>query len=214
MRFEEIKGAYDCIVCLGSSCEPAAHLRRRGLRTFSSPLDWVVSLSHTDVNLLLSRRFPEYMELPNEVPDEGDDVFVENEVVMPVRSYFIKDYYYYVISVHDFPILEEQEWGSVYPGFKDKIDMRSQRLLDQLIVSRKVLFIRWGSTYEESLQLQKVLGSLTLGTFHILIVNGVDGLESVTDNEWGLPGISSLSIPNRTGDNETWDYILEGVSLE
>lgn len=60
----------------------AAHLRRRGLRTFSSPLDWVVSLSLTDVNLLLSRRFPEYMELPNEVPDEGDDVFVENEVVI------------------------------------------------------------------------------------------------------------------------------------
>ncbi|MEK5027454.1 DUF1796 family putative cysteine peptidase [Paenibacillus sp. FSL M7-1046] len=214
MRFEEIKGAYDCIVCLGSSCEPAAHLRRRGLRTFSSPLDWVVSLSHTDVNLLLSRRFPEYMELPDEVPDERDDVFVENEVVMPVRSYLIKDYYYYVISVHDFPILEEQEWGSVYPGFKDKIDMRSQRLLDQLIVSRKALFIRWGSTYEESLQLQKALGSLTLGTFHILIVNGVDGLDSVIDNEWGLPGISSLSIPNRTGDNETWDCILEGISLK
>lgn len=101
----------------------------------------------------------------------------------------------------------------MYPGFKDKIDMRSQRLLDQLIVSRKALFIRWGSTYEESLQLQKALGSLTLGTFHMLIVNGVDGLDSVIDNEWGLPGISSLSIPNRAGDNETWDYILEGISL-
>ena len=47
----------------------------------------------------------------------------------------------------------------------------------------------------------------------ILIVNGVDGLESVIDNAWGLPGISSLSIPNRAGDSETWDYILDGISL-
>lgn len=214
MRLEGIKGAYDCIVSLGSSCEPAAHLRRKGLRTFSSPLDWVVTLSLTDVNRLLTKRFSGYMELPNMAPVDGYDVFVENEVVMPVRSYFIKDYYYNVISVHDFPVLEGQEWSSVYPDFKNKVDMRSQRLLDQLIISRKALFIRWGSTVDEAIELHRVMGSLTGGTYHILIVNGVDGLESVTDNAWEIPGICSLSIPNRAGDNETWDYILEGISLE
>lgn len=214
MRLEEIKGQYDCIVSLGSSCEPAAHLRRRGLRTFSSPLDWVVSLSLTDVNRLLSSRFSGYMELPNMSPVDGYDVFVENEVVTPVRSYFVKDYYYNVISVHDFPVLEGQEWSAVYPDFKNKIEMRSQRLLDQLSLSKMALFIRWGSTRDEALQLQVVLGSLTEGNYHILIVNGVDGLESVVDNSWETPGICSLNIPNRAGDNETWDYILEGISLE
>ncbi|CAM4307556.1 DUF1796 family putative cysteine peptidase [Paenibacillus typhae] len=211
MDISEIKGAYDCIVSLGSSCEPAAHLRRKGLRSFSSPLDWVVSLSLTDVNRLLSSRFAGYMEIENMSPVEGNDVFVENEVVMPVKSYFIKDFYYNVISVHDFPVLDGQEWSAAYPGFKSKIEMRSQRLLDQLAVSRRTLFIRWGSTYEEAAALQQTLRPLTGGEFLILIVNGVDGLESVINNGWGYPGICSLSIPNRAGDNETWDYLLDGI---
>lgn len=213
MKFEEIKGGYDCIVSLGSSCEPAAHLRRKGLRVFASPLDWVVSLSLTDVNRLLCRRFSGYMELPNMGVIDGNDVFVENEVVQPVKSYFIKDYHYNVISVHDFPVLEGLEWSHVYPDFKQKINMRAQRLLDTLHTSRKALFIRWGSTYEEAFQLQMALRTLTGGAFHILIVNGVDGLESVVDRDWTLPGIASLGIPNRAGDVESWDYILGGVYL-
>ncbi|MDF9844843.1 hypothetical protein M2105_005925 [Paenibacillus sp. PastF-1] len=106
MDISEIKGAYDCIVSLGSSCEPLAHLRRKGLRTFSSPLDRVVSLSLMDVNRLLSRRFAGYIELENMMPVKGNAVFVENERVMPVKSYFMKDFYYNVISVHDFPVLD------------------------------------------------------------------------------------------------------------
>ncbi|KHL96938.1 hypothetical protein QW71_04820 [Paenibacillus sp. IHB B 3415] len=213
MKFEEIRGGYDCIVSLGSSCEPAAHLRRRGLRVFSSPLDWVVSLSLTDVNRLLGQRFSGYMELPNMGVIDGNDVFVDNEVVQPVKSYFVKDFHYNVISVHDFPVLEGLEWSHVYPDFKQKINMRSQRLLDTLLMSRKALFIRWGSTYEEACELQTVLRTLTGGDFHILIVNGVDGLESVLDRDWPLPGIVSLGIPNRAGDAGSWDYILDGIYL-
>lgn len=213
MTLDEIKGAYDCIVSLGSSCEPAAHLRRRGLRTFSSPLDWVVSLSLSDVNRLLGNGFSGYMELHNMAVIDGHDAFVDNEVVQPVRSYFVKDFYYNVISVHDFPVLEGQEWNTVYPAFKAKTDMRCARLLDQLRSSRKALFIRWGSTYEEAVQLQAVLEPLTGGVFHILIVNGIEGLKTVVDNAWGLSGICSLGIPYRAGDAETWDFILDGISL-
>lgn len=183
MRFEEIKGTYDTIVSLGSSCELAAHLHRKGLRMFSSPLDWVVSLSVTEVN-------------------------------RQVKSYFIKEFYYNVISIDEFPVLEGNDCSYVYPGFKDKTEMHSKRLLDQLNVSRKALFIRWGSTLEEAVQLRAVLGTLTGGVFHILIINAVDGLETVVDNDWELPGITSLSIPNRAGDNEIWDDILAGISLE
>lgn len=202
MEFAEIKGDYDCIVSLGSSREPAAHLRRKGLRAFSSPLDWVVSLSLMDVNLLLGSRFSGYM-----------DVFADIETVMPGRAYFVKSYYYNVISVHDFPVLEGEEWSTVYPGFKEEINMRSQHLLDQLMASSRALFIRWGGTYDEAVALQETLRPLIGGEYQLLIVNEVDGLESVTDNAWGLPGISSLSIPDRAGDCETWDYILDGISL-
>lgn len=188
MEFAEIKGDYDCIVSLGSSREPAAHLRRKGLRAFSSPLDWVVSLSLMDV-------------------------FADNDTVMPGRAYFVKSYYYNVISVHDFPVLEGEDWSSVYPGFKEEINMRSQHLLDQLMASSRALFIRWGGTYDEAVALKETLRPLIGGEYQLLIVNGVAGLESVTDNAWGLPGISSLSIPDRAGDCETWDYILDGISL-
>ncbi|WP_150275867.1 DUF1796 family putative cysteine peptidase [Paenibacillus tepidiphilus] len=213
MLLTELKGSYDCIVSLGSSCEPAAHMRRRGLRTFSSPLDWVVSLSLTDVIRLLGNRFAGYMELYNMGVIEGYATFVDNESVTPLRSYFVKDHYYNVISVHDFPVREDGAWSADYPAFKEKIMMRSQRLIQQMASSRHALFIRWGGTYEEALHLQTVLGTLTGGGFHILVVNGVDGLESVVDNGWNLPRICSLGIPNRAGDNDTWDFLLEGISL-
>ncbi|SDX43780.1 DUF1796 family putative cysteine peptidase [Paenibacillus sp. PDC88] len=214
MILQEIQGAYDCYVSLGSSCEPAAHLRRKGLRTFSAPLDWSVSLSLTDVNRLLQNRFQGYMELPNMGLIDGYATFVDNEKVTPLKSYFVKDHYYNVISVHDFPVVEGQAWTAVYPEFKQKIDMRSQRLLEVLSTSRRVLFIRWGSTYEEALQLQNILRPLTGGSYNILIVNGIDGLTSVVNNGWALPGICSLGIPNRAGDDATWDVLLNGFSLQ
>lgn len=52
---------------------------------------------------------------------DGNDVFVDNEVVQPVKSYFVKDFHYNVISVHDFPVLEGLEWSHVYPDFKQKL---------------------------------------------------------------------------------------------
>lgn len=213
MILQELKGAYTCYISLGSSCEPAAHLRRKGLRTFSGPLDWSVALSLTDVNRLLMNQFQGYMELSNMGLIDGYATYVDNEIVTPVKSYFVKDHQYNVISVHDFPVVEGQDWTTFHPAFKEKIDRRCQRLLNHLRNSPNTLFVRWGSTYEEALQLQTVLRSLTGGSFHILIVNGIDGLNSVVDNGWALPGICSLGIPNRAGDDVTWDYLLDGFSL-
>lgn len=213
MKLQQMKGSYNCIVSLGSSCEPAAHLRRKGLRHFAAPLDWVVSLYLADVNRLLSNRFSGYMELSNMVLTEGSDVFVDNEVIQPVKSHFVKDSLYNIISVHDFPVLEGQHWSHTYPDFKAKLELRTERLLNALRSSPRSLFIRWGGTLEEAAQLQAVLGPLTGGDSHVLLVNGIQGLEKVVDLGLDTAGLCALHIPYRAGDNVAWDYILDGISL-
>lgn len=213
MLHKEIKGSYDLIVSLGSSCEPAGHLRRLQLRTFSAPLDWMVSLSLRDVNRLLRNRFEGYMELGNMAPDEGSAMYVNDEVVQQAKSYFVREYKYNILSVHDFPIIPDQPWWSRYKEYKELLDYRIERFLSRMAESRNALFVRWGGSYEEAAELREVLGQLVGGEFRILMVQGIEGLESVIDDQWDLDRICSVSIPYRAGDLHTWDLLLEGVYL-
>lgn len=214
MRFQEIGGAYDWIVSLGCSCEPAAHLRRNGLRTASSPLDWVVSQSLSQVNRMLYNRFSGYMELDHMEQMEGSaDYVVDEEVQQEQRSYFILDRQYDVLSVHDFPIVPGEDWRVHYPAFKAKLDYRAERFLRKTAESRRALFVRWGGSQLEAQQLQEVLAGLTGGEFRILMLQGIKGLEVAVDNRWQLPGVASLSMPDSAGNHQIWDQILASVSL-
>lgn len=65
MNLQDVKKNYDLIVSLGMSCAPAINMQRNNLRTFSMPLDWMISYSLTDVNRLYKNRFQNFMELTN-----------------------------------------------------------------------------------------------------------------------------------------------------
>lgn len=112
MNLQDVKKSYDLIVSLGMSCAPAINMQRNNLRTFSMPLDWMISYSLTDVNRLYKNRFQNFMELTNLQMLKETHFFLEDGVpAYPngnknalVKSYFIQDTCYNIISVHDFPI--------------------------------------------------------------------------------------------------------------
>lgn len=54
-----------------------------------------------------------------------------------VKSYFIQDTFYNIISVHDFPITLGKHWSTTYPSYKAKLDLRIKRFWDKLLRSKK-----------------------------------------------------------------------------
>lgn len=221
MYVQDIKKPYDLIVSLGSSCAPAINLRRHNLRRFSMPLDWMVSYSLSDVNRLLKNKFQGFMELQNLTLLEETHFFLNDGVPVypgsnggqPVKSYFIKDTFYNIISVHDFPIIPNQNWKTDYPSYKAKLNLRIERLLNELMNSKATLFIRWSANYDQAVELQSVLSQLLKNDFHILILNPVNGLQSVNETDWKINRVCVVNVPNDMNNNATWDYVLNGITL-
>lgn len=214
LKLQDIKGSYDVIVSLGSACNPAVQLRRHNLRTFSGPLDWTVSQSLSDVSRLLKNKFKGFMELKNMCLIEGAfDALDDGIVLEGVKSHLVKDTYYNILSVHDFPIIPNQDWTATYPSYKEKLNYRIERFLEKITFSQSVLFVRWAASYDQAVELKSVLSDIVKGQFNILILYPVDGLEEIIELDWGIDRVCSLKVPNIPFDNSTWDYALQGITI-
>lgn len=217
---QEIKRSYDTVIGIGSACDPTIHIKRLNLRKCSLPLDWVVSLSLSDVSRLLNNKFRGFMELKNMqlkdgshfYLDDGTPVFSDDRFTK-VESYFVEDICYNILSVHDFPILPNQDWTTTYPSFKEKLNNRINRFLDLMNTSQSILFVRWSATYKEAIELQSALRKLTNGLFHVVIINPIEGLPHVVEMNWRLDRVCSIQVPNRIHDITIWDHVLNGVTL-
>nr|WP_267490838.1 DUF1796 family putative cysteine peptidase [Paenibacillus monticola] len=220
MNLQDVKKNYDLIVSLGASCAPAVNMKRWNLRKFSMPLDWMVSISLTDVNRLLQNKFQNFMEFDNlsvqedthYFLDEGLPIFVDRTETAVVKSYFIKDTLYNITSVHDFPIIEGTNWTMTYPSYKAKLDLRIKRFWDRLTNSKNTLFIRWSADYEQAVELQSILSHLlNKNNFTVIILNPVHELISVREANWNIKNVCALEFPNNMDDYESWDYILKDI---
>ncbi|MBM7691209.1 hypothetical protein JOC77_000614 [Peribacillus deserti] len=224
INLRDIQGSYDVVVGLGSWCGPALHLKRLNLRKSSFPLDWVQSPTLPDVNRLLKNKFEGYMKLENMIKkdilahfvDEGN-VVLEQGGTEPAKAHFITDTFYNIDSVHDFPMIANQEWTVQYPSFKEKLNHRIHRFLTVIGQSQSTLFIRyeWGtSSFEEKVELQSILSEITNGKFRILFMQPVDGLQGVKDLNCSVDGICLVEVPRQNpSHNVIWDHVLKGVTL-
>ncbi|WP_129709820.1 DUF1796 family putative cysteine peptidase [Priestia megaterium] len=214
MNLQNIKRSYDVIVSLGSACNPAMKLREHNLRRFSGPIDWSVSHSLSDVNRLLKNKFDGFMELNNmRLIDGSNHVLNDGIFTQPIKSHYIQDMYYNIISVHDFPVIQNQDWTATYPSYKKKLNYRIDRFMDKITTSQSVLFIRWSASYEQTTELISVLSEITQGEFNILILNPVEGIQNVIEVDWELDNVCSVNVPNLPFDDSTWDYVLNGIKL-
>lgn len=186
------------------------------------PLDWMVSYSLADVNRLYKNRFQNFMELINlQILDETHFFLEDGLPVYPngnknalVKSYFIQDTLYNIISVHDFPIHQGKHWSITYPSYKAKLELRINRFWDKLIHSKKTLFIRWSASYEQAVELQSILSNLLKpNEFIILILIPVRESTSVQELNWNINNICVLEVPEDMNDYDSWDYILKDIHV-
>ena len=137
-----------------------------------------------------------------------------------VKPYLIEDTYYNIISVHDFKIINNQDWRVQYPTYKEKLTSRINKFLEVIASSQSLLFVRFGNVTEhEALEFQSVLNKMIPGQFNILFLQPIDGLGIVNEIDWGINGICTVQVPpdNFTDPsnkaNSDWDHVFKGLSL-
>ncbi|GJE71249.1 DUF1796 family putative cysteine peptidase [Methylorubrum podarium] len=219
MHLADIQKSYDLIVSLGSACDPAAHLRQRGLRKYSMPFDWVVTNTIPIVSRVIANDYEEFMDFKNLTLDQGNAIFndeddgVNGEYSQKLKSYFVKDNKYDVLSVHDFPIVEGKAWDATYPIFRERLDRRVRRLRADLTQSKSILFIRWAGALADAVDLYSTLKSKTSGEANLLVLCPVDGASGVGPDISSVDGVCYVQVPNRPADDGLWDEVLKGISL-
>lgn len=139
--------------------------------------------------------------------------FDEETGAQTVKSYFVEDTGYNIISIHDFPIVPGHAWYESYPAYKKKLDMRINRFLTELAGSPSLLFVRWAARYEEVIELRTVLSQLTASRFEILVLCPTDGVEGVVEANWEIDKVCAVKVPNRPADLAIWDHVLKGVTV-
>ncbi|MBH0170241.1 hypothetical protein HU823_12980 [Fictibacillus sp. 18YEL24] len=111
-----------------------------------------------------------------------------------------------------------------YLSFKRTIKQRVQRMYEWFRKSSSLLFIRWSvididedQLKKETAELEMVLSNFVKGNFTILMIYPTDKVEELTEVDWGMKHVCVIYVPVRTDpitDNDTWDYLLHGISIE
>lgn len=208
MTLEKIMQSYDTIISLGSSCQTTYQIERKKLKSFSGPIDWMISPYLSDVNRLLKKRFINFMDI-NSLTINGklDDV-----------TYLVKDNFYNIESYHDFPVLKNNEDPlSTYPIFKSKLNRQINNFFNKCNNSNSILFVRTGAQHNEVMDLTSILQTIVKSEFKILVINFSTN-PKVTERYWGIDNVCSVEIQDTfpirwQGCNSSWDEVFEGVSL-
>ena len=124
---------YDFVASLGYDCHCATMLRKCGLRSCSSPLDWLTAAPLETRLKLVETRFAGFLE-------KGNMKKLEKEPGAPGKG---NDHYEDAATglrfFHDFR--ETLSFDESYSQVKAKYDRRIARLYDNVGKSRKTLFV-------------------------------------------------------------------------
>jgi long-chain acyl-CoA synthetase len=212
-RRSMLEKEYDLVVSLGTTCQTAYQLRRLNLRQCAGPLDWFI-IPFDSLLILLQNKFEHFMARKNlAVIGEYQG---ENSVV--------EDTMYNVKSYHDFSLaaLNGNVWN-LYPSFKEKIDRRVKRLLEQLDTLDEILFVinAGNVSASEYVRLIDVLSSLRHGkNFHVLATGycvprqTYEHIENIS-----FARFTKLPMPKRNptwlrGCDEEWNNCIGSIKLK
>lgn len=146
----------DLVFSAGPNCRPANMLKKIGMRTFSSPLDWmmVYDLS-TYVDLLKEKDFPLFQEYEEDEQKSGEDRYV-------------KDLQTGMISMHHFP--KNQSIQKSFPHFVDKMNRRLEKLICSIQQNKDIGIVMARDIPLEEIEnfVRSLSGVFPECTFHIL----------------------------------------------
>jgi len=122
-------------ISLGTGCAIATELKRRNVREFALPFDWVYLWSMSSINVMLKDKCESLFIIDNwKKAEYQEDMIEKNEV----RYINIK--YDGFFSVHDFKA--DIEFKDQFQEYVKIMRRRVKRLLDCFCSSRRIIFVR------------------------------------------------------------------------
>lgn len=118
----------DIFVSVGDACRPALHLREYGLRTLSSPLDWMMSYSLDEAYRCFSVEFSDFFA---DCYDNGGADGKERSVVSKSNVG--------MISIHAFP--KKIALDEFLPTFRAQTKRRFLRIKANILASQSVALV-------------------------------------------------------------------------
>lgn len=203
---------YHALISLGTTCQTAYQIERKGLRKFSGPIDWFISPLESTIELL-ENRFANFTEWKN----------LEVTGIYENRNFIVNDTLYNVTSYHDFSISSD---GSIkkedYIAFKEKMYRKIKRFFNQIETDESILFVINGdkSGLDKYIQLLTILKELRGNLpYHVLACG------------YFVPNVKEKQIENITfyrfrkiekrseqeqwkGNDEEWDNCLKNIELK
>ncbi|PFW73382.1 peptidase, partial [Priestia aryabhattai] len=64
-----------------------------------------------------------------------------------------------------------------------------------------------------AVELESILSQLTKGSLKVLILNPIEGLQEISEVDWGLGRTCVVNVPKDPNSNVTWDYVLNRITL-
>lgn len=134
-NFSPIKA--DFVMSLGPACRSADAIRRLGLRTQSSPFDWMMCYQLNSISNFFSSGFK--------------DFFI-NRIDLKKEKHgkrFIQDTKTNMISMHDFPI--ENEVDDYFPYFYAKMSNRFESVVNNIKAANRIVFVAYRQDEQEEI---------------------------------------------------------------
>ena len=182
------KHTYDLIFSLGGNCSAAGQLRRRGLRLFSLPFDWVCSKDARPMEYLCEGFSDGFKNLALKENLKRVEWNKEHPIV------YQDSYSGYCFPNHFKHSFEEQD---EYPSFHETLRKRCDRLFEKIGSAKTVLCVFSGEVEVEIdciRRLEKTLKAVFPETvFHFEIVqfnagqNSVEEFGNIRRRKWERP---------------------------
>ena len=117
------------MLSIGPACRPAMNMRWNALRSFSSPLDWMMGYSLDTILHLFQCEFKDFFRYYH----------VDSEKNGATGKRWVEDIQNIIISIHHFPI--ECDVDVVYPEFKEKMLGRAKFLIEKIDSSERIILV-------------------------------------------------------------------------
>ncbi|AAT60916.1 MULTISPECIES: DUF1796 family putative cysteine peptidase [Bacillus cereus group] len=208
MKLSNIKKCYNIAFSLGENCWPAWALDQFGLARFFGVIDFMLSPSLDNVNLLLKNRFHRFLDYENLL---FISYWEENNIKLRLR-----DSIYEIDSCHDFhtDVNTKNYWPS-YEKIKLNYEHRINRFLNTIKTEQSILFIRTGGTYEEAHTLQHILSQMVKHDFSVLLLIPAEVPKPI-EQDWGLENICVVKCPVidlSHYNDDFWKELLDGITI-
>lgn len=196
---------YQHVISLGTTCQPAWHMRLNNIRLASYPLDWI-AVPFDVMYTLLETDFRDYFE----------KAYLQPKGKHPLGKLEVQHTKFGISFIHEFK--NEKRFKKDYPEVKKTVERRIARLYEVLNSELQVLFVRRECSREEAVALTGLLNRKFPNLKYDMLV--IDETEEIRQ-DWQIPNVINRYMETASNDdandpayNENWTRLFSQFTFD